>query len=184
MVPVTPRIQNSMPAPPTQTAAVDPDAGRWAWPAPMSSATSVTANSSPAGSFVDDRYKTASSSGPTAAHEWANFPPQQNSATSSNPPPHVAAQSPPPVTPAAGSQHPSAAGQHPEIGVHPLAVQQQVGRPEEVPWKPLLAVSLALAGSLGANLFLGWSYAEARHRYLVLVAKTTHTFQKAAGLAA
>jgi hypothetical protein len=64
------------------------------------------------------------------------------------------------------------------------ANQQPGPRPEEVPWKPLLAVSLALAGSLGANLFLGWSYAESRHRYLALVAKTTHSFQKAAGLAA
>jgi hypothetical protein len=61
---------------------------------------------------------------------------------------------------------------------------QPTGSSQEVPWKPLLAVSLALAGSLGANLFLGWSYADARHRYLTLVAKTTHSFQKAAGIAA
>jgi hypothetical protein len=53
-----------------------------------------------------------------------------------------------------------------------------------VPWKPLLAVSLALAASLGANFFLGVSYADARHRYLSLVTKTTHAFQKEAGIAA
>jgi hypothetical protein len=72
------------------------------------------------------------------------------------------------------------------IGVAPPANQhaQQNTPTEEVPWKPLLAVSLALAGSLGANLFLGWSYADARHRYQALVAKTTQSFQKAAGLAA
>jgi hypothetical protein len=72
------------------------------------------------------------------------------------------------------------------IGVAPPANQpaQPPAAGEEVPWKPLLAVSLALAGSLGANLFLGWSYADARHRYHALVAKTTHSFQQAAGLAA
>jgi hypothetical protein len=55
---------------------------------------------------------------------------------------------------------------------------------EELPWKPLLAVSLALAASLGANFFLGVSYADARHRYVSLVTKTTHAFQKEAGIAA
>jgi hypothetical protein len=55
---------------------------------------------------------------------------------------------------------------------------------EEVPWKPLLGVSLALAGSVGANFFLGMSYADARRRYRSLVAKTTHAFQKEAGIAA
>ena len=184
MVPVTPRVQNSFPPPPTQTAAVDPDAARWAWPSPSSSATSVTANSNPSGAFADDRYKTASSDSSNAANEWANFPSQQNNSASSGPPNHIAAQSAPPVIPASNTRHQSAAGQHPEIGIQQQANQQLGQRPEEVPWKPLLAVSLALAGSLGANLFLGWSYAEARHRYLVLVAKTTHSFQKAAGLAA
>jgi hypothetical protein len=55
---------------------------------------------------------------------------------------------------------------------------------DEVPWKPLLAVSLALAGSVGANFFLGMSYADARRRYRSLVAKTTYAFQKEAGIAA
>jgi hypothetical protein len=75
--------------------------------------------------------------------------------------------------------------QQASIGVAPPTNQQaQQNTPaQEVPWK-LLFVSIALAGSLGANFFLGWSYAEARHRYLALVAKTTQSFQKAAGLAA
>jgi hypothetical protein len=60
----------------------------------------------------------------------------------------------------------------------------QATRAEDVPWKPLLAVSLGLAGSLGANLFLGWSYADARHRYRALVRKTTESFQRATGVAA
>jgi hypothetical protein len=40
-------------------------------------------------------------------------------------------------------------------------------------------VSLALAGSLGANLFLGWSYLDARQRYHSLVRKTADKFRRA-----
>jgi hypothetical protein len=61
---------------------------------------------------------------------------------------------------------------------------QATATADQVPWKPLLAVSLALAGSIGANFYLGMSYAETRHRYRALAAKTTHAFEKKAGLAA
>jgi hypothetical protein len=54
----------------------------------------------------------------------------------------------------------------------------------DVPWLPLLGTSVCLAGSLAANLFLGWSYADARQKYRVLVRKSTHAFQKSAGVAA
>jgi hypothetical protein len=48
------------------------------------------------------------------------------------------------------------------------------------PWLPLLVVSLSLMGSLGANLFLGWSYVDARHKYRTLVRKTADKFRRAA----
>ena len=51
---------------------------------------------------------------------------------------------------------------------------------DEPPWLPLLAVSLTLMGSLGANLFLGWSYVDARHKYRTLVRKTAEKFRRAA----
>jgi hypothetical protein len=51
---------------------------------------------------------------------------------------------------------------------------------EDLPWMPLLVVSLALAGSIGANLFLGYSYADARHKYRTLVQKTANKFRRAA----
>jgi hypothetical protein len=72
------------------------------------------------------------------------------------------------------------------IGTQPVAGPQTAGTTptEEVPWKPLLGVSLALAGSVGANFFLGMSYADSRRRYRSLVAKTTYAFQKEAGIAA
>jgi hypothetical protein len=61
---------------------------------------------------------------------------------------------------------------------------QQPMNQEQLPWMPLLAVSLTLAGSLGANLYLGWSYADARHRYHLLVRRSTESFHKATGIAA
>jgi hypothetical protein len=35
-------------------------------------------------------------------------------------------------------------------------------------------------GSLSANLFLGWSYVDARHKYRTLVRKTADKFRRAA----
>jgi hypothetical protein len=61
---------------------------------------------------------------------------------------------------------------------------QQPMTPDEHPWGLLLVASVSLAGSLGANLFLGWSYADARHRYHLLVRRTTESFHKATGIAA
>jgi hypothetical protein len=51
--------------------------------------------------------------------------------------------------------------------------------PDQVPWMPLVVVSLALAGSIGANLFLGWSYVDARQKYRTLVQKTANRFRRA-----
>ncbi len=48
---------------------------------------------------------------------------------------------------------------------------------EPPPWMPLVVVSLSLAGSLGANFFLGWSYLDARQKYQSLVRKTANTFR-------
>jgi hypothetical protein len=55
-----------------------------------------------------------------------------------------------------------------------------VQRGDELPWLPLLLVSLSLMGSLSANLFLGWSYMDARQKYRTLVRKTTDKFRRAA----
>jgi hypothetical protein len=54
---------------------------------------------------------------------------------------------------------------------------------DEAPWVPLLVVSLSLAGSIGANLFLGWSYMDARQKYRALVQKTANTFRRKAAAA-
>jgi hypothetical protein len=53
----------------------------------------------------------------------------------------------------------------------------------EQPWMPLLVVSLSLAGSIGANLFLGWSYMDARQKYRHLVQKTANQFRRAVSAA-
>jgi hypothetical protein len=55
---------------------------------------------------------------------------------------------------------------------------------EQPPWLPLLVVSLSLMGSLSANLFLGWSYLDARQKYRSLVRKTADTFRRVTTAAA
>jgi hypothetical protein len=49
---------------------------------------------------------------------------------------------------------------------------------EKQPWVPLIATVLGLAGSLAANLFLGWSYMDARQKYQSLVRRTADTFRR------
>jgi hypothetical protein len=55
---------------------------------------------------------------------------------------------------------------------------------EQQPWLPMLLVSLSLMGSLSANLFLGWSYLDARQKYRSLVRKTADTFRRVTSAAA
>jgi hypothetical protein len=67
----------------------------------------------------------------------------------------------------------------------PLGANQgQSVTAEQVPWLPLLLVSLSLMGSLSANLFLGWSYLDARQKYRDLVRKTADTFRRVTNAAA
>jgi hypothetical protein len=54
---------------------------------------------------------------------------------------------------------------------------------EQPPWMPLLVVSLSLAGSLGANLFLGFSYLDARQKYRSLVHRTAGKLRRSAAAA-
>ncbi len=61
---------------------------------------------------------------------------------------------------------------------------QPIVTAEQVPWLPLLLVSLSLMGSLSANLFLGWSYLDARQKYRDLVRKTADTFRRVTNAAA
>jgi hypothetical protein len=49
---------------------------------------------------------------------------------------------------------------------------------EPQPWVTLLVVILALAGSLAANIYLGWSYMDARQKYQALVRRTAETFRR------
>lgn len=49
---------------------------------------------------------------------------------------------------------------------------------EAKPWMTLIAVAVSLAGSLAANLFLGWSYLDARQKYQSLVRRTADTFRR------
>ena len=44
-------------------------------------------------------------------------------------------------------------------------------------WGPLLIAFVALFGSLGANLFLGYSYMDVRSKYLALLRKSARSFR-------
>ncbi len=65
--------------------------------------------------------------------------------------------------------------------MNPAQNMQMAGSPEaeKLPWMPLVFATVALAGSIGANLFLGWSYMDARQRYRHLVQKTANKFRRA-----
>jgi hypothetical protein len=183
------------------------DDARWAWPAPnsgtagsfaSSTPTSGSFNSSTPGAAADDRYSQGAITPPRNADPWADWDPPSATATigtaenssATLPPSNInglpgqpaAAQpggspSNPPVNPPASQ--PTIAYATPASSTAPAATSQA-----ELPWLPLLGTSVGLVGSLAANLFLGMSYADARQKYRALVRKTTHAFQKSAGVAA
>ncbi len=117
-------------------------------------------SSAPSGAWTDNPAPAATATNPLQPRPQSQQPvaahaPNTPSAVPASLPTTATAASPPPATPA-----------------------------EQQPWLPLMLVSFGLAGSLGANLFLGWSYLESRHRYRVLAQKTADTFQHARDLAA
>jgi len=170
---------------------------RWAWPTPSDSSNPPFASTPPPGAAAsatgmsantttDNRYSqpTPTTSAPAPNDLWADFPPPPSITTTTTAPSDRYAPQPPTNT--ATPQTPPA-DTAPVIGVAPRpasSAAQTTPVGDQLPWMPLLAVSVALAGSLGANLFLGWSYADARHRYRNLVRKTTNSFHRAAGVAA
>jgi hypothetical protein len=71
----------------------------------------------------------------------------------------------------------------PASGSQPVQGRPTQATGTEQKWMPMLLVSLSLAGSLGANLFLGFSYLEARQKYASLVRKTANSFRRSASAA-
>jgi hypothetical protein len=83
---------------------------------------------------------------------------------------------------AADTADPQSSGALPTSTNQPQRTNQSpsVSSAAQPPWLPLLVVSLSLMGSLSANLFLGWSYMDARQKYRRLVRKTADKFRRAA----
>ena len=65
-----------------------------------------------------------------------------------------------------------------------IGTRQQTANGEPQPWVTLLIVILALAGSIAGNVYLGWSYLDARQKYQALVRRTADTFRRSKSLVA
>lgn len=143
-----------------------PPAADWSWPAANSAERpdSRTAASAPASNIARP---SDSSPSPPVVQTPPTLPPVVDNRQP------VAETTRQPVQPGASSVR-SEASQ--------LAARSSA--PDPQPWLPLILVSLGLAGSLGANLFLGWSYMDARQRYQSLVRKTTDSFRRVGAAAA
>jgi hypothetical protein len=205
LVPVQPPSSRQAAPPATsQQASARAEEDRWSWPSdgqpaatgqtaagatapwpapPVTSSPTVPLRSDwPAAATPRSTTNTATA---TAAEGWGDSTrmtpapetnPQQSWPNNFNSgPPMQTAAGQSPVAPTGGVQlAPGATPQAMNAGAQP-----QLPAVWQPPWLPLLLVSLGLAGSLGANLFLGWSYMDARQRYRSLVRKTTDKFHRA-----
>ena len=68
--------------------------------------------------------------------------------------------------------------QPPATGNASKPTQPTTANGEPQPWVTLLAAILGLAGSLAGNVYLGWSYLDARQKYQALVRRTADTFRR------
>jgi hypothetical protein len=81
-------------------------------------------------------------------------------------------------------------GANPNAPQQPVAVnaakptQSAATTGEPQPWVTLLAAILGLAFSLAGNVYLGWSYLDARQKYQALVRRTADTFRRTKSVAA
>jgi len=81
-------------------------------------------------------------------------------------------------------------GPNPNAPQQPIAVnaakptQAATTTGEPQPWVTLVAAILGLAGSLAGNVYLGWSYMDARQKYQALVRRTADTFRRTKSVAA
>jgi hypothetical protein len=174
----TQRVSNLGPVPPVNRAAQDSQQAANSWVDPWSGTDpwAPTAQSGAAGTATQVAPNNAAATR-DAAIEWqsggnnaSNLPHNQLPAS------NVASQ----TNMAAGAPSATQTGQQVTGGTQPAAAHTA----EQPPWLPLLVVSLSLVGSLSANLFLGWSYLDARQKYRTLVRKTADTFRRAASAAA
>jgi hypothetical protein len=128
-------------------------------------------NAEKSGRAIDDLWDDASVWGQMAQSTPANQAPGTASTAPRNEAPQTAA-----TNLDGANANPTQFTANPQTETEPAPTVKR----DEPPWLPLLVVSLSLMGSLSANLFLGWSYVDARHKYRTLVRKTADKFRRAA----
>jgi len=95
--------------------------------------------------------------------------------------------SPPAIGPIGGNTSFGAPNANPSqqpLTVNAAKPTQAPTNGEPQPWVTLLAAILGLAGSLAGNVYLGWSYLDARQKYQALVRRTADTFRRTKSVAA
>jgi hypothetical protein len=140
--------------------------------AKVQSPASASQNAGQSGRPMDDLWDDASVWGQMAQSTPA---PSQAPGTTSTPPRNEAPQTAS-TNLDGGNANQAQFTVNPQTATEPAPTVKR----DEPPWLPLLVVSLSLMGSLSANLFLGWSYVDARHKYRTLVRKTADKFRRAA----
>jgi hypothetical protein len=146
-----------------------------------------TADVRPTDSWTDDSWSRNLQSSPTGPSASISAkPPVIGSAGNSSPnlpaPINAPSVNPPTVGPAGSNPGLSATNpystQHPSPANTAKPTQAGTATGEPQPWVTLLVTLLALAGSLAGNVYLGWSYLDARQKYQGLVRRTADTFRR------
>lgn len=133
--------------------------------------------------FAGGGFASGGGSDPNSFVNWPTNPNQSNNQSPTNgagqfatgaQPPAGAPLTAPQLQPLGAQGTPASGGQYTAVGANLPQLPEG-----EKPWGLFVLTSLACLGSLGGNLFLGWSYLDARNKYQSALRRTVRTFSRA-----